>query len=173
MSANSERNEEILLTFVLLLANIPDVSVSDDNSGVVDRLSEVALQDNSLESSFQESVNGETQDVIQFIFRFIQDTHLIKLLHKGTTFENSFWVLLIEGEELSGSLSDLCQSKSDSPDFSLVFQTVFTDELQPMREIQCECPSNNREKLLLFIESFLFERSSRGVECGGTYPSVH
>ena len=121
------------------------MSVSDDNSGMVDRLSEVALQDNSLESSFQESVNGETQDVIQFVFRFIQDTHLIKLLHKGATFENSLWVLFIEGEELSGSLSDLGQSKSDSPDFSLVLQTVFTDELESIQSItfaSCGFPKN-------------------------------
>ena len=106
------------------------MSVSDDNSGVVNGLSEVALQDNSLKSSFQESVNGETQDVIQFVFRFIQDTHLIKLLHEGATFENSFWVFLIKSKKLSGSLSNLCQGKSDSPDFSLVLQTVFTDELE-------------------------------------------
>ena len=107
-----------------------DVSVSDDDSSVVNGLSEVALQDNSLKSSLQESVDGETQDVIQFVFRFIQDTHLIKFLHEGATFENSFWVLFIESKELSGGLSDLSQGKSDSPDLSLVLQTVFTDELK-------------------------------------------
>jgi len=39
----------------------------------------------------------------------------------------------------------------DSPDFSLVFETVFTDELK------------------LMIDSFLFEWSSRSVVCGGIY----
>ena len=48
----------------------------------------------------------------------------------NVTFKQTFGVLLVKSEELTGSFTDLGQSVLDPPDFLLVTQTIFTDELE-------------------------------------------
>lgn len=84
------------------------VSVSDQDSGVMDGSgTEVVSQDDGLESSFQELGGGKTQDVIELVFRFGEETESEASSHKGSTFENSLGIIFGEGQEFSGSLSQL------------------------------------------------------------------
>lgn len=91
---------------------------------------EVVSEDDGLESSFHESSGGQTQDVIELVFRFVEETVSEASSHEGFTFEESSGVLFFKGQKFSGSLSHLGQNELDSPDFSLVLQTVFTDNFQ-------------------------------------------
>lgn len=81
---------------------------------------EVVSEDDGLESSFHESSGGQTQDVIELVFRFVEETISEASSHEGFTFEESSGVLFIEGQKFSGGLSHLSQNELDSPDFSLV-----------------------------------------------------
>ena len=49
-----------------------DVSLSDQNSGVMNWVGNLSLEDQGLESSLQHLGEGKTQDVIQLSFRFFE-----------------------------------------------------------------------------------------------------
>ena len=68
---------------------------------------------------------------------------------EGGTFEKSPGVLLFEGEELPGGLSELGEGELNSPDLSFIFESILSN------------------KLKLVIDSFLFEGSPGGFECSG------
>jgi len=118
----------------------------------MDRLGlESFVENSSLESSVQNLVNSQTQNVIELEFFVGQKSVSVHSSQKGSTFEQSSWVFLLQSEEFSGSLSEFGKSQMASPYFSLVFETVFTDQLK------------------LMIDSFLFEWSSWGIEGAGIY----
>lgn len=112
-----------------LLTN-SNVSLSDQDSGVVDRLGQTQLVDLSLQSSFQEIFNLQSQDVIQLLLVFRQDTDSHQSSDQGVTIEQSLWVLFISGQQVSGSTTNLRQLERNSVDLSLVLQTVFTGQFQ-------------------------------------------
>ena len=72
-------------------------------------------------------------------------------VEKGGTFEQSSGIFFFEGKELSGCFSESGEEEMDSPNFSLVLEAVFADQLK------------------FVINSFLFEWSSGCVEGGGIY----
>lgn len=111
-----------------------DVSLTDNNSCVMDRLSETLLLDNSLESSFQELVKSKSKNVIEFLLTFLEETKLNDSSDKGITFEKSSGISFIEGEELSGSLSQFGEGQLNSPCFSLVPQGIASDNLELIKK---------------------------------------
>ena len=48
-------------------------------------------------------------------------------VEKRSSFEQSSWVFFLEGKQLSGCFSETREEEMDSPDFSLVFKTIFAD----------------------------------------------
>ena len=137
-----------------VLANA-DVSLVNQDSGLMDRFGlEAFLIDSSLESFIEEFVDGETQNVIEFELFVGEETISVHSIEEGSTFEKSSGVFFLKSEELTGSLSELSEEEMDSPDLTLVLETVFTDELQ------------------FVIDSFLFERSSGSLEGCGIYVMI-
>ena len=107
---------------------------------------ESLVEDSCLQSSVQNLVYGKTQDVIELELFISQETVSVHSSEKGGTFEKSSGVFLLQSEEFSGSFSELGEGKMASPDLSFVFKTIFSNKLE------------------LMINSFLFERSSGGIE---------
>ena len=108
---------------MVILTNLlsdADVTLSDQNTGVMDRLGQSQLEDLSLETSFQKVLNFETQDVIEFHLFFLEDSDSDQTTEKCVTFEQSFWVLLVKSQKGTGDLTDLGDSQFYAPDFSLV-----------------------------------------------------
>jgi hypothetical protein len=66
---------------------------------------------------------------------------------KGGSFKKSSGIFLFECKELSGCFSESGEEEVDSPDFSLVLEAVFADQLK------------------FVINSFLLEGSSGSIEC--------
>ena len=102
----------------------------------------------SLQSLIQKFVQGKTENVIEFEFLVGEEPIPMHSVQKGSTFEQSSWVFLFESKQLSGCFSESGEQKMDSPNFSLVFKSVFADQLQ------------------FVINSFFFERSSGCIEGG-------
>merc|ERR1739847_121946 len=121
-----------------------DVSLSDEYSSVVDRLGETELEHLGLESSLHKVLNLQTENVIELHVLLIENTDSHQSSEEGVTFEQSLWVLVLEGEQVSGGLSDLGQEKLGPPDLFLVLEANLADELQ------------------LGVESFLLVRSLWG-----------
>jgi hypothetical protein len=107
-----------------------DVTLADQDTGVVDRLGETELPDTGLETTLKEILDLEGQDVIQLHAGLVENTDTDETSNEGIAFEETLGVLLVEGEELTGSTTDLGQSQTDSPDLTLIAQAILADELQ-------------------------------------------
>jgi hypothetical protein len=83
-----------------LLANT-DVSLADENTGVVDGLGETELVDTGLQTTLQEILNLQGQYVIELHAGLVQDTNTHETANEGVTFEEALGVLLVEGEQLT------------------------------------------------------------------------
>lgn len=102
-----------------------DVAVADEDTGVVNRLGVTSLEDTSLETTFQKLVQVQTQDQIELLFIFGEDTETSQTAQQGTTFEETTRVLGIESEQFTSSRADLRQDVLNAPDFTLVAETEF------------------------------------------------
>jgi hypothetical protein len=84
-----------------LLSNT-DVSLADENTSVVDGLGETKLVDTGLETTLQEILNLQGQDVIELHAGLVEDTDTYETANESISFEKSLWVLLLKGEQLTG-----------------------------------------------------------------------
>jgi hypothetical protein len=105
-----------------------DVSLTDEDTSVVDGLSKTALEDLSLKTSLEHLLASHGKGIIELSLILVKETHSDQLTHKSLTLELSGFVILFEGEQVTSSRSDLRKRVHDSPDLSLVLQTVFTDD---------------------------------------------
>lgn len=112
-----------------LLTN-SDVSLGDQNSGVVDRSGQTQLEDLGLQSSLQEVLWSQSQDVIQLHLVLWQDTDSDQSSDQSVTLEQSLFVLVVSGQQVTSSSSDLGQLETNSVDLSLVLQTELTGQFQ-------------------------------------------
>lgn len=63
-----------------------DVSLEDEDAGVMDRVGEVALLDESLQSALQELGCGKTEHIIEFAFVVLQETKSHHSADEGLTY---------------------------------------------------------------------------------------
>ena len=125
---------------------IPDVSLTDVDTSLVNRLGESELEHESLETSLEDVGNTQTQHVIELVLVFRKNTIVVKTTQKSDTLEDSLGIVLVQSEKLTSGLSHLGNHKVDSPDLALVLETVLADELH------------------LGIEALLLKRTSGGLE---------
>lgn len=119
------------------------MSLSNEGSSVVNRSGQTEFKDLSLQSSFQEILGFQSKDVIEFVLRFVHHSKSVQSSEQGSTFKNSLRILFIFLEQFSCCSSNSRHFLGQSPQFSLVLQTILTDEFQ------------------FSIKTFLFKRSSR------------
>mmetsp|Transcript_13476 Transcript_13476/g.22116 ORF Transcript_13476/g.22116 Transcript_13476/m.22116 type:complete len:200 (-) Transcript_13476:28-627(-) len=112
-----------------LLANT-DMSLSDQDTSVVDRLSKSLLENFSLETAFHESLGGEGKDVLKGVLLISQKSISLKTADKGSSLEDTLGVLRVKSQKGTGGLSDFGKDKLHTPDLSLATKTVFTTELK-------------------------------------------
>ena len=83
-----------------LLANT-DVTLTDQDTSVVDGLGETELVDASLQTTLQEILNFQGQHVIELHAGFVEDTDTDETANEGVTFEEALGILFVEGEQLT------------------------------------------------------------------------
>jgi len=133
-----------------------DVSLVNEDSGLMNGLGlETFLIDSSLQSLVKEFIDSKTQDVIKLELLVAEEAVSVHSVEEGSSFEESSGVFFLESEELTSSLSELGEEEMDSPDLTLVLETVLSDELQ------------------FVVDSLLLERSSRSLEGGRIYITTH
>ena len=114
----------------LKIKDIPDVTLTDEDTGVVDGLGEAELVHAGLETTLQEVLDLKGKDVIELHAGLVEDTDTHQTANEGIAFEETLRVLLVEGEELTGSTTDLGEGELDAPHLTLVAETVLADGLQ-------------------------------------------
>ena len=80
---------------------IPDVTLLDQDTGVVDGLGKAELVDTGLQTTLQEVLDTEGQDVIELHAGLIEHTDTDQTANQSVTFEKTLGVLLVEGEQLT------------------------------------------------------------------------
>jgi len=105
-----------------------DVSLLDQDSGVMVRLGHTQLEDLGLESSIQKVVDLESKDKIQLVLMLVQDSVSVESSQKSSALKHSLGILGILREQVSCSLSDVRENSLDSPHFSLVLQSVLSND---------------------------------------------
>ena len=78
-----------------------DVTLLDQDTGVVDGLGETELVDTGLETALQEVLNAEGKDVIELHARLVEHTDTDQTANQGITFEQTLGVLFVESEQLT------------------------------------------------------------------------
>ena len=106
-----------------------DVTLTDEDTGVVDGLGKTELVDASLQATLQEVLDLERQHVIETHAGFVEHTDADEPANEGVTLEEPLRVLHIELEQLTGSTTNLGQDETDTPDLALVAQTILAGEL--------------------------------------------
>lgn len=91
--------------FYLSRAHIPDVTLTDQDTSVVDGLGETKLVDASLQTTLQEVLNLQGQDVIELHAGLVEHTDTHQTANEGIAFEETLGVLLVEGKKLTMKLS--------------------------------------------------------------------
>lgn len=80
---------------------LPDMTLSDQNTSVMNTLRQPKLVDTSLESSLQEIFDLKGQHVIEFHAGFVKHADTNETSDEGIAFEESLRVFFIEGEKLT------------------------------------------------------------------------
>lgn len=79
-----------------------DVTLADQDTGVVDRLGEAELVDEGLEAALKEVLGLQGQDVIELHARLVEHTDTDQTANQGVALEETLGVLLVESEQLTG-----------------------------------------------------------------------
>ena len=107
-----------------------DVTLTDEDAGVVDGLGEALLVDLGLKTTLEELLGGELEDGIEVELVIRQETVARHATEEGGTLEDALGILGIEREESTGGLAELGQGVLDAPDLALAAEAVLTDELE-------------------------------------------
>jgi len=107
-----------------------DVTLTDQDTGVVDGLGKAELVDASLQATLQEVLDLQGKDVIELHAALVEDTDTDQTANERIALEETLGVLLVKSEELTGSTTDLGEGELDAPDLTLVAETVLADSLQ-------------------------------------------
>ena len=88
------------------------------------------LKHQSLQSTLQEGLWRQGEDVIEFVLVFLQQSIAIHASHESTSLEDPFGIGLVKHKQCPCRVSDLGEGHLDAPELPFVLQTVFTHELQ-------------------------------------------
>jgi hypothetical protein len=153
------------LSFILILALIkikiaavvhysPDVTLLDQDTGVMNGFGHARLKHKSLEASLQEVLHGESQHIIELVLAFIEKTIPVHASQQSLSLEDTTSVLLIQGQQHTSIVADTAQSVLHPPKLTLVAETILSDQLQ------------------LSIETLLLEGPARLLKSLPIYPKT-
>lgn len=112
------------------LAPNADVTLADEDAGVVDALGKALLEDLGLEAALKELLGGELQHEIELELVLGKEAVAVHATEEGGTLEDALGVLGIEGEEGAGCLAELREGVLDAPDLALAPEAVLPHELE-------------------------------------------
>jgi hypothetical protein len=82
-------------------SNLPDVTLSNQDTGMMDTLRKAEFVDASLQTTLQEVFNLESKHVIELHARFVEHANANKTANERITFEEALGVFLVKGEKLT------------------------------------------------------------------------
>lgn len=107
-----------------------DVTLDNENTSVVDGAGKTQLEDLGLQTTLQEVLDGQSQDVIELHLILGEHTRADQLADQSVTLKETLLVLLVTGQQVTSRTADLGQLETDTVKLTLVTETVLTAELQ-------------------------------------------
>jgi hypothetical protein len=107
-----------------------DVTLADEDAGVVDALGESLLEDLRLEAALQQLLGGELQDEVELELVLGEEAVAVHATEEGGTLEDALGILGVEGKEGAGSLTELRERVLYAPDLALASEAVLAHELE-------------------------------------------
>lgn len=96
-----------------LLANA-DVTLTNEDASVMDRLGQVELENLGLKASLHEDLRGELQDIIKRVLFVSEDTISLQAADQRRSLEKALGVLSVQSQQSSGSLQRQGNNRNDS-----------------------------------------------------------
>ena len=84
----------------------PNMTLPDQNSSMVNTLCEAKFEYLCLQTALQEIFNFESEHVVKAHARLIKHTNPHKTTDECIAFEQTFWVLIIEFQQLTSCTTD-------------------------------------------------------------------
>ena len=110
-------------------SHIPNVSLPDQYTSMVNALGQPALEHLCLQTTLQEILDLQSQHVIQSHVVLIEHTDSHETANQGIALEKTLCILLIELKKFTSGTSDLGENESNSPQLPLVAESVLSSEL--------------------------------------------
>lgn len=109
---------------------LPDVTLPNENSGMVNRLCHTRLENKCLQTALKEVLNSQCQDIIKLVLTLIQKPVAVHPTEKSLTLKDTAGVLLIEGQKHPSIVTDTAQCILNSPQLPLAMKSILTNEFQ-------------------------------------------
>lgn len=109
---------------------VPNVSLPDEDTGVMNALRQSTLEDLGLEPPLHEILKLQGQHVIETHAALIQHTDADETTDEGITLEETLRVLVIKLQKLTSGTTNFGKDKGDTPDLALVAEAILAGELQ-------------------------------------------
>lgn len=93
--------------YIYNLLSDANVSLADENTGMMDALCQSKLEDESLKTTLQHILWGQSQHIIQFVLVLCQESVLEHSSQEGLSLEKTTWILLIKSEQLTSTRAHL------------------------------------------------------------------
>lgn len=106
------------------------MSLSDENTSMVDGFCKSELEHNSLQSSLEEIVSLESENVIELLLGLIEQAIASHSSQHSRALEIAPCVVLRESQQGTGSLSQLGHGVLDAPDLLLRLEAVLSAQSQ-------------------------------------------
>jgi hypothetical protein len=122
-----------------------DVTLADEDTGVVDRLGKTLLVNLCLQTTLKQLLGGKLKNEIEFKLIIGEEAITVHTTKKSGTLEDTLGILGVEGEQCTSNLTELGQGILHTPDLTLAPKTILSYQLE------------------LSIETLLFEWTTRGL----------
>lgn len=110
------------------------MAAADQNASVVNGAGQGLLQDLGLQTALKHILDLQAKNVIELVLGLIENAIAVKTAEESSTLEKALGILLVEGQQLTGSVADLRQSELHTIDLALAAQTVLTNEAELLVE---------------------------------------
>jgi len=111
------------------LANA-DVTVTNEDTSVVDGLGIAGSKNAGLETTLKELLDVKRKKSIKLVLALLDDAEANEAAKKSSTLEDTLGVTLIKNEEGTSLLTDGGKSELSAPHLTLVLETETADELK-------------------------------------------
>lgn len=109
---------------------VPNVSLPDEDTGMMNALCQSTLEDLGLEPPLHEVLELQGQHVIETHATLIQHTNTHETADEGVTLEETLRVLVVKLQKLTGGTTNFGKDKGDTPDLALVAEAILAGELK-------------------------------------------